>query len=61
MKAPAYITNHANFDADDYEYLTAKGWTNKQIKARWDEEQAAGKGACGWGAFGAQQKLAAYK
>lgn len=26
----------------DHEYLTGKGWTPQQIKARWDEEHKAG-------------------
>lgn len=58
MKAPAYITRHTNYDADDYAYLIGKGWSNKEIKARWDEEAAQGKGACGWSGYWAQQKLA---
>lgn len=45
MKAPAYITRHTNYDADDYAYLIGKGWSNKEIKAHWDEEAAQGKGA----------------
>ena len=57
MKAPAYITRHINFNSDDYAYLTGKGWTNKEVKARWDEESAQGKGACGWNANWAQKKL----
>ena len=58
MKAPKYITNHSNFNQDDYDYLTGKGWSNKEIKSRWDEEAAAGKGAQQWKGFWAQQKLA---
>lgn len=57
MKAPKYITSHANFNADDFAYLTAKGYSAKEIKARWDEEAGQGKGACSWGSFGAQLKL----
>lgn len=53
------ILNHTNYDADDYAYLSAKGWTNTQILARWTEEAAAGNQACRWETYGAKAKLAA--
>lgn len=59
MKAPAYLTRHSNYNEMDYGYLRAKGWTNREIKDRWDEERDAGKGACTWGGFWANQKHAA--
>lgn len=54
-KAPQYIRNHKNFDQDDYNYLTAKGWTNQQIQDRWNVESEP----CRWGHWVAQAKLAA--
>jgi hypothetical protein len=50
---------HSNYDADDYAYLTAKGWTPAQILARWDEEAARGTGPCRWDSATARSKLAA--
>jgi hypothetical protein len=52
------IQTHANFNADDYAYLAAKGWTDAEILKRWNEERAAGKSACTWNTFGARSKLA---
>jgi hypothetical protein len=49
---------HRNYDADDYAYLAAKGWTDRQILARWSEEAAQGTGPCRWQGW-ARQKLAA--
>ena len=40
------ITDHCNYDADDYAYLAAKGWTDSEIAARWDAEAKSGKGPC---------------
>lgn len=54
MKAPKYITSHRNFNEDDYAYLSAKGWTNREIAARWDTES----GPTGWGGYWAKSKLA---
>lgn len=59
MNAPAYIRNHPNFDANDYAYLRAKGWSNRQIAARWFEEAEQGKGPCGWSGHWVSTKLAA--
>ena len=53
------IRNHRNYDADDYAYLAAKGWTDAQILARWDEEAARGTGPCQWESAPARSKLAA--
>lgn len=38
MKISEYILSHAQYTVTDYLYLTRKGWTNKEIEARWDEE-----------------------
>lgn len=38
------IAAHPNFDAGDFDYLAAKGWSEAEIVQRWDEELAAGKG-----------------
>lgn len=35
------IRNHRNYDADDYAYLNAIGWTDAEILARWDAEAEA--------------------
>ncbi len=53
------IQNHINYDADDYAYLAAKGWTDEQILARWDQEAASGTGPCQWQTESARSKLAA--
>ena len=53
------ILNHPHFNADDYNYLVAKGWLNSEIVARWNSEAARGCGPCVWGTDGAKQKLAA--
>ena len=53
------ITDHCNYDADDYAYLAAKGWTDAQILARWNEEAARGTGPCRWESATARSKLAA--
>ena len=34
MKPASAILTHSNYDADDYAYLAAKGWTDAQILAR---------------------------
>jgi hypothetical protein len=52
------ITDHRNYDADDYTYLTAKGWTDTEILARWDAEAKIGMGACMWTTPSARVKLA---
>lgn len=57
--APKYLQNHAQFNADDYAYLQAKGWTNKQIAERWDQEKTDGRRPCSWKGYGAKRKLAA--
>ena len=52
------IQNHRNYDADDYAYLAAKGWSDAEIIERWGAEAKSGKGACRW--FGpARSKLTA--
>lgn len=57
MKVPNYITNHVNFNEDDYCYLVAKGWTNREIEDRWNQEAASGKSACSWNSTFAKAKL----
>jgi len=59
MKPTHAILTHSNFDADDYAYLTAKGWSNGEILARWTEEAAHGNGPCRWESGSARAKLAA--
>lgn len=53
------IIDHGNYDADDYVYLIAKGWTDAQILARWDDEAKCGIGPCRWQTESARSKLAA--
>lgn len=53
------IRNHRNYDANDYAYLSAKGWSDEEILRRWDEESAQGKGPCRWDHHIAQSKLRA--
>jgi hypothetical protein len=52
------ITAHRNYDADDYAYLTAKGWTEAEILARWDAEAQSGLAPCRWETPAARVKLA---
>ena len=59
MKTPRAILIHRNYDADDYAYLTAKGWSTDEILARWTEEAARGNGPCRWEGATARAKLAA--
>ncbi|MFZ1418251.1 MAG: hypothetical protein WAS93_07920 [Burkholderiaceae bacterium] len=51
------IKNHPQYTENDYRYLKAKGWTDKEIIARWDEEQASGKAPCQWNTTCAQIKF----
>ena len=59
MKPTRTLLAHPNFDADDYAYLSAKGWRNAEILARWTEEAARGNGPCRWEGDTARAKLAA--
>lgn len=59
MTATNQIKTHRQYDAEDHAYLAAKGWTDAQILARWDQEAAAGNGPCKWGGQTAQAKLQA--
>ena len=59
MKTTTPLEQHSNYDADDYAYLTAKGWTDSEIRARWDEEAKSGNPACRWQTESARAKLAA--
>lgn len=51
------IKNHSNFNSDDYAYFRAKGWGNKEIADRWDQEAAQGNSACQWNGYWAQGKF----
>lgn len=59
MKPTRAVLNHSNYDADDYAYLTAKGWNNTKVLARWNEEATRGTGPCRWHTDTARAKLAA--
>ena len=59
MQTNDALLQHANYDADDYAYLSAKGWTDAEIAARWDAEAKSGKGPCRWHTDSARSKLAA--
>lgn len=59
MNLTQAMLKHRNYDADDHAYLSAKGWTNEQILARWDEEAARGSAPCRWQTESARAKLAA--
>jgi hypothetical protein len=48
------IKRHPNFNADDYAYLAAKGWSDAEIVARWNTES----GPCRWDTDAAKAKLA---
>lgn len=53
------ILAHPNFDANDYAYLSAKGWRNADILTRWTEEATRGNGPCRWEGEIPHAKLAA--
>lgn len=38
------IKDHPNYSEKDWEYLRAKGWSDAEIKERWDSEHKDGKG-----------------
>jgi hypothetical protein len=59
MQTNTALQQHANYDADDYAYVAAKGWTDAEIAARWDAEAKSGKGPCRWQTDSARSKLAA--
>ena len=59
MQTPDALHNHRNYDADDYAYLIAKGWTDAEILARWDAEAKSGNGPCRWQSASARSTLAA--
>ena len=59
MNTPRAILTHSNYDADDYAYLTGKGWGNEEILTRWTEEAARGNDPCRWEGEPARAKLAA--
>jgi protease II len=48
METDMDLKQHANYDADDYAYLRAKGWTDSEIATRWTAEQKLGRGPCRW-------------
>ena len=52
------IQNHRNYDADDYAYLVAKGWSDEEILTRWNAEAKDGNGPCRWQSVTARAKLA---
>lgn len=54
---PNAIQTHPQYDANDHAYLAAKGWTDQQILARWDQEASAGNGPCRWTAPQAASKF----
>lgn len=59
MQTDKLIQAHRNYDADDYAYLAAKGWSDEDILARWNAETKDGKGPCRWQSVTARAKLTA--
>lgn len=59
MQTNTPLQQHTNYNADDHAYLTAKGWTDSEILARWDAEAKSGNGPCRWQTEFARCKLAA--
>lgn len=57
MQTTDTLQKHPNYDADDYAYLSAKGWTDEEIQTRWDAEAKDGKGPCRWQTESARRKL----
>ena len=51
------LKKHPQYTLNDYRYLKAKGWTDKEILARWDSEKAQGKAPAEWKTPLAQEKL----
>jgi len=48
-----------NYDADDFVYLAAKGWSEIEILTRWNEEARSGQGPCSWDSPAARAKWVA--
>src|SRR5690606_4050377 len=46
MNAAHEILTHSNYDADDYAYLIAKGWSDDENLIRCPAEAANGQGTC---------------
>lgn len=59
MQTKDALQKHTNYDANDYAYLSAKGWTDEEILTRWDAEAKDGKEPCRWQTESARKKLAA--
>lgn len=47
MNAPNYITSHSRYTESDYNHLKSKGYTNREILAIWNRDQAEGKDPVG--------------
>lgn len=39
---PNYLKNHKQFTSEDFDYLSTKGYTNKEILALWNRDAAEG-------------------
>lgn len=40
---PKKIKKHSQFTQEDYEYLSTKGYSNKEILTLWDRDKKEGK------------------
>lgn len=46
--APSAMKSHRNWSSTDYDYFRGKGWSDAEIKKKWDEEAAGKKGPLDW-------------
>lgn len=46
--ASSKVKAHPNYTKNDFDYLTAKGWTEAEILKRWDEERRQGSRPVTW-------------
>lgn len=47
-QAPANLKSHPQWSESDYAYFREKGWSDSQIKQKWDTEIGDGKGPVNW-------------
>lgn len=49
VKGELDLLKHPQYTKEDYDYLKGKGWSAKEIKERWDEENKKGDAPQTWG------------
>ena len=56
-ESTARIKKHPQYTADDYKYLSAKGYTDDEILRMWDKERDRGTTPVTWSSPTAKAKL----